>query len=252
MTDDATTPERPAIEVAHLRKSFAGRTVLEDVCLAVPEGKTTVILGPSGCGKSVLVKHVIGLLLPDAGHIRVDGQDILAMDADARERVLLRMAMVFQGAALLSSLTLAENVGLGLKERRLKPQHEIDAIVREKLAMVKLDGHEDKMPSELSGGMQKRAGIARALAMDPEIIIYDEPTTGLDPLTADDVDDVILDMKEKLNATSIVITHDMVSAFKIGDHMAMLHQGKVEQCGSPDEFRHTDNPIVSAFINGHR
>jgi len=252
VTDDTTIAERSAIEVAHLRKAFAGRTVLEDVCLAVPEGKTTVILGPSGCGKSVLVKHVIGLLQPDAGRILVDGQDIIAMEAEARERVLLRMAMVFQGAALLSSLTLAENVGLGLKERRLKPQHEIDEIVREKLAMVKLDGHEDKMPSELSGGMQKRAGIARALAMDPEIIIYDEPTTGLDPLTADDVDDVILEMKEKLSATSIVITHDMVSAFKIGDHMAMLHQGKIELCGSPDEIRNTDNPIVSAFINGHR
>ncbi len=241
-----------AVEIEHLKKSFGDRAVLRDVNLRAPRGKTTVILGPSGCGKSVLVKHIIGLLEPDAGRILIDGKDITAMPREERQEVFLRMAMVFQGSALLSSLTLAENVGLGLRERRLKPPDEIDRIVREKLAMVKLEGHEDKKPNELSGGMQKRAAIARALAMEPEIIIYDEPTTGLDPLTADDVDEVILDMKAKLNATSIVITHDMVSAFKVADHMAMLHEGRVIQSGPPEEFRRTADPVVAAFINGHR
>ena len=244
--------DAPAIDVLHLKKSFDGRPVLRDVCLRIPAGQTTVIMGGSGCGKSVLVKHIIGLMEPDGGQIVVDGQDIAKLSGPERERVLLRMAMVFQGAALLSSLTLADNVGLGLKERRLKPKGEIDRIVREKLALVGLADSEEKMPGELSGGMRKRAGLARALVMEPEIIIYDEPTTGLDPITSDNVDAVILEMKEKLNVTSIVITHDMVSAFKIADHMAMLNDGRIIETGSPEEIRATSNPTVREFIDGHQ
>ena len=235
-----------------MKKSFDGKLVLDRVSLSVPEGKTTVIIGGSGCGKSVLVKHVIGLHSPDSGRILVHGRDIITAPEDERRAAFLRMAMVFQGAALLSSLTVADNVGLGLKERRLKPPDEIYRIVREKLAQVGLAGCEDLMPNDLSGGMQKRAGLARALVMEPEIIIYDEPTTGLDPINADNVDAVILQMKEELNVTSIVITHDMLSAFKIGDYIAMLHGGTVVEHGTPDEIRSSSSPIVQKFLARNR
>ena len=241
-----------AVEVIDLNKSFGDNHVLQGVSLKVPEGKTSVIIGGSGCGKSVLVKHIIGLLTPDSGRIIVAGQDITEMPEKERRPVFLRMAMVFQGSALLNSLTVAENVGLGLKERRLKPPVEIDKIVRKRLKQIGLEGQEATMPGELSGGMQKRAGLARALVMDPEIIIYDEPTTGLDPINAQNVDEMILQMKAETNVSSIVITHDMVSAFKVGDYIAMLHGGAIVERGVPDEIRSTSNPLVQEFLSRNR
>lgn len=247
-----TTEPTAAVEVVDLSKSFDGKLVLDRVSLRIPEGKTTVIIGVSGCGKSVLVKHIIGLHTPDSGSIVVHGRDITTAPEDERRAAFLRMGMVFQGAALLNSLTVAENLGLGLKERRLKPPDEIDRIVREKLTQVGLSDCENLMPNDLSGGMQKRAGLARALVMEPEIIIYDEPTTGLDPINADNVDAVILQMKEELNVTSIAITHDMLSAFKIGDYIAMLHDGAVVEYGTPDEIRSSSSPIVQKFLARNR
>ena len=250
----ATAPDEGpcAVEVVDLCKRFGQNQVLRNVSLRIPEGKTTVIIGGSGCGKSVLVKHIIGLLTPDSGRIIVAGQDITALPEKRRQTVFLRMAMVFQGAALLNSLTVAENVGLGLKERRLKPPDEIDRTVQARLNQVGLEGHESTMPSELSGGMQKRAGLARALVMDPEIIIYDEPTTGLDPINAQNVDEMILQMKEETNVSSIVITHDMVSAFKVGDYIAMLHGGGIIERGTPDDIRTSSNPLVQEFLSRNR
>ena len=246
------TETTDAVAVVDLTKSFDGKLVLNRVSLTIPEGKTTVIIGGSGCGKSVLVKHIIGLHAPDSGRILVHGRDITTAPEDERRAAFLRMAMVFQGAALLNSLTVAENVGLGLKERRLEPPDEITRIVRETLTQVGLADCENLMPNDLSGGMQKRAGLARALVMEPEIIIYDEPTTGLDPINADNVDAVILQMKKELNVTSVVITHDMLSAFKIADYITMLHDGTVVEYGTPDEIRSSSNPIVQKFLARNR
>lgn len=241
-----------AVEVVGLNKHFGDKHVLKDVSLEIADGKTTVIIGGSGCGKSVLVKHIIGLIEPDSGQILVHGRDITALPDDERRDEFLRMAMVFQGAALLNSLTVAQNVGLGLKERRLMPPVEIDTLVSETLAHVGLAGSERLMPNDLSGGMQKRAGLARALVMSPEIIIYDEPTTGLDPINADNVDEVVLQMKRELNVTSIVITHDMLSAFKIADYIAMLHDGTIVEFGTPDEIEASSHPVVQKFLSRNR
>jgi phospholipid/cholesterol/gamma-HCH transport system ATP-binding protein len=245
----------PTIEVQELKRSFGGRPVLRGVDLAVPRGKTVVVLGLSGCGKSTLLKHVIGLLKPDEGRILINGRDIAGAPQGEMESIRWDFGMVFQYAALLQSLTIAENVALPLieKERRQKgtfTREEIDRRVKEKLRQVGLAGAEDKMPAELSGGMRKRAGLARAIVHDPSILLYDEPTTGLDPIICRHVDDLIVKMREELKVSSLVISHDIEGAQRVADVMALLHEGRVIEKGTPDEFMKSGNPIVRQFLEG--
>jgi phospholipid/cholesterol/gamma-HCH transport system ATP-binding protein len=237
------------IEIIHLKKSF-GKPVLTDVTLTIAPGETTVIIGRSGCGKSVLLKHIIGLMKPDEGTLLVDGRDVTRMKGSELDQVRKRFGMLFQASALFDSMTVGENVGLSLSIHTNKTQEEIDERVRECLRMVGLSGIEALKPAELSGGMRKRVGLARAIAMNPEYILYDEPTTGLDPIMADIINDLILHMKHELSVTSIAVTHDMVSAYKIADRIAMLHDGVIRMVGTPDEIRSTDDPLVQQFIQG--
>lgn len=240
------------IEIRNLHKSFRDNHVLRGLDLDVPPGKTVVIMGPSGCGKSVLLKHLVGLLKPDSGQILVGGQDTVPLEGEALEAATRKFAMVFQSAALLNSLTVGENVGLALKEQRRLPKSEIEALVTEKLELVGLGGKQKLMPAELSGGMKKRVAVARALALSPQIILYDEPTTGLDPFMSDNVDELIREMKERLGITSIVVTHDLVSSFHVADHVAMFSEGKIVEVGTPAEIQNSSLPYVKRFLSSHR
>jgi phospholipid/cholesterol/gamma-HCH transport system ATP-binding protein len=233
-----------SVAVRGLRKSYGGVEVLHGVSLEVARGEIFVIMGPSGSGKSVLLKHIIGLEAPDAGEILIEGERV---DADG---VLdkYRMAMVFQSGALLNSLKVGENVGLYLREHRLKKSDEIDRIVREKLELLQLKGVDKKMPSELSGGMKKRVAIARALVIEPQLILYDEPTSELDPLMAVTIGQEILDLQERIHVTSIVVTHDRDLAFGVADRMAMMNEGKIIALGTPEEVRRSPDPLVQRFL----
>ena len=238
------------IEITNLHKSFGSQQVLRGVNLTVRKGESMTVIGGSGSGKSVLMKHIIGLLFPDKGTVKVEGNVLNSLDEAGLNEVRKKFGMLFQGAALFDSLNVWENVGFGLKQHTKKSDKEIRAIATEKLALVGLKNVEDKMPVDLSGGMKKRVGLARAIAMDPEIILYDEPTTGLDPITADAINDLIVGLKKKLGVTSVAITHDMQSAYKISDRIAMLYKGEIQETGTPDEIRNTTNPIVKQFITG--
>ena len=242
--------EVSVIEIVNLHKSFNHKHVLSGVNLRINRGETMVVIGGSGSGKSVLIKHVIGLLTPDEGSVIVDGVDISHLREKDLNEFRKKYGMLFQAAALFDSLTVWENVGFGLMQHTPLSRKEIRETVRRKLEMVGLQGVEDLMPSELSGGMRKRVGLARAIAMEPEIILYDEPTTGLDPIMADAINDLVIEMKKRINVTAIAITHDMVSAYKIGDRIAMLYEGKILEVGTPDEIRKSDNPVVQQFITG--
>jgi len=209
-----------------------------------------VVIGGSGTGKSVLIKCIIGLLRPDAGRILVDGEDVTRMDERELTRVRRKFGMLFQGAALFDSMTVGENVAFALRRLGLYPEHQIPAVVEEKLAMVGLRDIQHLMPSELSGGMKKRVALARAIAAEPQILLYDEPTTGLDPIMADVINDLIVSLRESLGVTAIAITHDMASAYKIADRIAMLYKGKIIEVGTPEEIRNTTNPVVSQFVRG--
>ncbi len=231
------------IEVQRLNKFFGSHHVLCDLDLRVEPGETFVIFGPSGCGKSVLLKHIAGLLIPDSGRILVDGEDL---HAEGRRR--FRMAMVFQSSALFNSLSVGENVGLWLKEHRICGSTEIARIVAEKLALVGLAGQEHAMPSELSGGMKKRVSIARALAVNPHLILYDEPTAGLDPVLTEQIGHVIVDLK-RLKITSLLVTHDLNLGFAVADRLGMMHEGRLIEVGTPASIRATTNPVVQAFIS---
>jgi phospholipid/cholesterol/gamma-HCH transport system ATP-binding protein len=232
------------VEVQRLNKSFGSHHVLRDLELTVEPGETFVIFGPSGCGKSVLLKHITGLLRPDAGRIFIDGEDLQAGDGGRR----FRMAMVFQSSALFNSLSVAGNVGLWLKEHRICGPAEIARIVAEKLALVGLAGQEQTMPSELSGGMKKRVSIARALAVNPHLILYDEPTAGLDPVLTEQIGHVIAELKG-LKITSLVVTHDLNLGFAVADRLGMIHEGRLIEIGTPASIRATTNPVVRAFIS---
>jgi phospholipid/cholesterol/gamma-HCH transport system ATP-binding protein len=236
------------IEIKNLKKSFDGNHVLKGLNLDIQTGKTTVIIGPSGCGKSVLLKHIIRLLKPDEGSILIDGEDITAMPDKDVYRIRNRFGYLFQSAALFDSMTVAENVGLGLSENTNMPQSEIDKIVTEKLGLVDLQDIQKLKPSELSGGMKKRVGLARALACSPEYILYDEPTTGLDPITANTIDLLIRDLAEKLKVTSIVVTHDIFSVYEVADWVAMMHDGLIYFEGTPQELVNTQDPIMREFL----
>ncbi|HSC70001.1 MAG TPA: ATP-binding cassette domain-containing protein [Candidatus Methylomirabilis sp.] len=232
------------VEVQRLNKFFGAQHVLRDLDLTVEPGETFVIFGPSGCGKSVLLKHITGLLRPDSGRILVDGEDLGAGDGHRR----FRLAMVFQSSALFNSLSVGENVGLWLKEHRICHPAEIARVVAEKLALVGLAGKETTMPSELSGGMKKRVSIARALAVNPHLILYDEPTAGLDPVLTEQIGHVIAELK-RLKITSLVVTHDLNLGFAVADRLGMIHEGRLIETGSPAAIRATTTPVVKAFIS---
>ncbi len=247
---DETHPQRATIIATDIYKSFGDNHVLNGIDLDVQEAETLVIIGRSGCGKSVFLKHIIGLMKPDAGTITVDGQDVTKLKGQALNDVRRKFGMVFQGSALFDSLTVGGNVGFFLEQySRLSPA-EIAEVVEEKLRLVGLENISDMSPAELSGGMKKRVSLARALAHDPEIVLYDEPTTGLDPIMADVINDLIIKMDEQLAVTSVVVTHDMASAYKIADRIAMMYGGKIITIGTPDEIKHSRNDYVQQFING--
>ena len=239
-----------AIEFSDVWKRLGSKDVLRGVTLAVARGESLVIIGRSGTGKSVLLKHAIGLLDPDRGTVHVNGIDVTALAE--RELLELRegMGMLFQGGALFDSMTIGENVGLALREHTPLPEVQIDIVVAEKLSLVGLSGTEPQRPSSLSGGMKKRAALARALAMNPKIMLYDEPTTGLDPITSDVINRLIRQLQQRLKITSIAVTHDMRSAYHIADRIAMLHEGRIHAIGTPAEIQATKDPIVRQFIEG--
>jgi phospholipid/cholesterol/gamma-HCH transport system ATP-binding protein len=236
------------ISLDNLTKSFGGRMVLNGLSLEVPDGQNTVIIGASGAGKSVTLKLIVGLLEPDGGRVLVDGENVHELDRDELAALRGRIGYVFQFAALFDSMTVAENIGLGLV-RRGHAKSVIRERVEESLAVVDLSGTENKFPSELSGGMRKRVGIARAIALKPRYILYDEPTTGLDPITAAIMDELIMRTRD-LGVTGLVVTHDMRSAFTVGDRIALLHQGSIRHTGSVDEVRASEDPVVRQFIEG--
>jgi phospholipid/cholesterol/gamma-HCH transport system ATP-binding protein len=234
-----------SVKVRGLRKSFNGQEVLKGLDFEVNPCEIFVIMGPSGSGKSVLLKHVIGLEEPDAGEILIDGKSIQSPEVMEN----YRLAMVFQSGALLSSLSVGENVGLYLTEHQLKPPEEIQRVVAEKLEVVGLKGQEDKMPNELSGGMKKRVAIARALVIEPQLILYDEPTSELDPMSAVIIGEEILNLKKEIQVTSIVVSHDRDLAFGIADRIAVIEEGRIVAVGTPDEVRQNSDPAVQKFLN---
>ncbi len=238
------------INIVDLHKSFGDEKVLKGVNLRIRRGETIVIIGCSGCGKTVLLRHIIGLIKPDFGMLEVDGIDITRISDNELDNVRRKFGMLFQSAALLASLTVEENIKLGLEEHTNLSEESMNKIVKNKLEIVGLGGVQKLKPADLSGGMKKRVGLARAISMDPEIILYDEPTTGLDPVRADSINKLILELENTLNTTSIVITHDMVSAYQIADRIAMLYNGKIIQVGTVQEIKNTDSPIVKQFITG--
>ncbi|WP_050727488.1 ABC transporter ATP-binding protein [Vulgatibacter incomptus] len=237
------------IEVIDLHKSFAENHVLRGVNLSVEEGTTVVILGSSGSGKSVLMKHIIGLLHPDSGRVLVDGEEISKLSGRDLNRVRRKFGMVFQFSALFDSMTVFENVAFPLREHQHElSESQIREVVDEKLRLVDLDGVDRKMPAELSGGMRKRVALARAIARDPKIVLYDEPTTGLDPITTESVNEMIENARDRLGVTSLVISHDIPSAFRVADRIAVLHHGKIVEFLPPDELRESEHPHVRTFL----
>ena len=243
---NASVPDQIGVQVQvrGLRKSFNGQSVLKDVNFEVSPGEIFVIMGPSGSGKTVLLKHIIGLEQPDAGEILIAGQSIESAEVMQKHR----LAMVFQSGALLNSLTVGENVGLYLSEHRLKPPAEINRIVTEKLAVVGLKGTEEKMPNELSGGMKKRVAIARALVIEPQLILYDEPTSELDPLSAIVIAEEISGLNQRIHVTSLVVSHDRDLAFGVADRIAVIHEGQILTIGTPAEVRRYPDPVVQKFL----
>ncbi len=236
------------IQFLDVHKSFDGHPVLQGVNLEIPDGKVTVILGSSGCGKTVLLKHVIGLMSPDRGRVLVDKTDLSGLDDRQLNEFRKRFGMLFQSAALFDSLSVEENVAFPLKEHTKLTPEEIHKKVVEKLDLVGLGDAISKMPSELSGGMRKRVGLARAIALEPKIILYDEPTTGLDPLMTDAINRLILDTHRKLHLTSVLISHDIESTFQVADFVAILDGGKIVTSGTPQEIRNSDHPFVRNFL----
>ena len=239
------------IEVKDLVKSFDGRVVLNKVNLKVYRGETTVIMGGSGCGKSTLLRHIIGSHQPDSGQVFLKGKDITQLPDTEFDKIRKRFGMVFQNAALFDSMSVEDNILLPIREHTKLDQKIMDIMIKMKLELVGLRGFEKLMPSQLSGGMRRRVGLARAIALDPEIVFYDEPTAGLDPIVAGVVDKLILDLSKKLQITSVVVTHDMKSVFSIADRVAMLYEGKVLAEGTLDEIKNTDNPSIQQFISGN-
>lgn len=237
------------IKVNNLYKYFNGRLILKNINFEVKTGETLVIIGGSGSGKSTLLKLLIGLLRPDEGEIFINGQEISKLRENQLDKIRLNMGMVFQYSALFDSMTVGENVAFGLKEHKKMSAKEIADIVEEKLKLVELPGIANYMPNDLSGGMKKRVSLARAIAFEPKILLYDEPSSGLDPITSAKIDELIVQMQKLLGVTSIVVTHDMKSAFYIADRIAMLYQGEMIAIGTPEEIRNSTDSRVLEFIN---
>lgn len=238
------------IRIVDLYKSFGRKKVLRGVDLDLRKGETLVVIGQSGSGKSILIKHIIGILKPDKGEIFIDGVEIIHLKDNELHKVTRRIGMLFQGAALFDSMTVAQNVSFGLERHTDFSQQKIQELVIESLTRVGLKGCEDLMAHELSGGMKKRVGLARAIAYRPDIILYDEPSTGIDPIRADAINDLINIMKKEMKVSTIVITHDMTSAYKVADRIAMLYEGKIIEVGTPEEIRNSRNQVIQQFICG--
>ena len=245
MNDNGTTQHGVSVQVRGIRRSYGEQEVLKGIDLEVRPGEIFVIMGASGSGKSVLLRHIIGLEAPDAGEILVNGESVHSSDVASK----YRMALVFQSGALLNSLTVGENVGLYLSEHRLKSPDEIRKIVLDKLEVVGLKGTEDKLPTELSGGMRKRAAIARALVIEPELILYDEPTSELDPVSSAVIGDEIYQLNKRIGVTSLVVSHDRDLAFGIADRIAVMHEGEIIALGAPDEVKRSQHPVIRKFIH---
>ncbi|MPL68949.1 putative ribonucleotide transport ATP-binding protein mkl [bioreactor metagenome] len=238
------------IKLVNVGVSFGAKTVLEDINLDIAKGESMVIIGPSGSGKSTLLRLIVGLLKPSTGQIFIDDQDITGMAEEELNKIRLRMGMVFQYSALFDSMSVGENVAFGLRQHTVMDEEAIARVVRKKLRMVGLSGQEEVMPNELSGGMKKRVSLARAIAIDPEMVLYDEPTAGLDPIMANTIDRLIISTKRIMGVTSVVVTHHMNSAFKIADRIAMIYDGRIVEVGSADQIKNSDNEIVQRFIKG--
>ncbi|MFA5411190.1 MAG: ABC transporter ATP-binding protein [Candidatus Omnitrophota bacterium] len=238
------------IEIIEASKSFGVHKVLDKLSLKIETGSTCVVIGRSGCGKSVLLKHIIGLLRPESGKVCIEGREIGKLTPQELNALRLKTALVFQGGALFDSLTVGENVGFGLIEHSKIGRKELLERIEEALCLVDLCGIGNLMPSELSGGMKKRVALARAVCIRPEIILYDEPTTGVDPITAASINELIRSLHDKLKVTAVVVTHDMKSAYRVGDKIAMMYQGKIIAEGTPEEIQNTRHPVVHQFING--
>ncbi len=238
------------IEVRDLKKSFRHQTVLDGVNLRIEKGESVVIIGRSGGGKSVLLKHLIALLKPDSGQVLIEGENIVPMDERQLLRVRQKFGMLFQGAALFDSMSVAENIAFPFRRDKSLSEAEVRRRVTEVLAMVELSGTEDKSPAELSGGMRKRVGLARAIVYQPQIVLYDEPTTGLDPVVSDSIDKLILRVRDRLHVTSVVVTHDMRSARRLGQRILMLSDKKIYATGTPDEIFNSEDPVVRQFVEG--
>jgi phospholipid/cholesterol/gamma-HCH transport system ATP-binding protein len=238
------------IKLVDIHKSFGTQKVLDGLNLTIEAGKTTVIIGRSGGGKSVLLKHIIGLIKPDRGQVLVDETDIIGLSEKNLNEVRKKFGMLFQEAALFDSMNVGENVAFPLREQTKLKEEEIRRTVAERLKAVGLSGVEGKMPSELSGGMRKRVGLARAIALHPQIVLFDEPTTGLDPIMTEAVNQLIVDTQQSFNLTCVVISHDIQSIFRIGHKIAMLYEGRIIEYGTPEEIRASDNPVMKQFLSG--
>jgi len=238
------------IGIRGLKKSFGPKRVLDSLDLDIARGETLVVIGRSGCGKSVLLKHITGLVRPDAGEILFEGEDMTRFDRKKLFQMRMHFGMLFQSSALFDSMTVGENVALPLRKHSGLGDDEIMRIVGAKLDLVGLTGVLDQYPAEMSGGMKKRIGLARAVAMDPQVVLYDEPTTGLDPIMAAVINELIRTLQRELKVTSIVVTHDIKSAYHVGDRLAMLHEGRIIHSGTPDEVRRSDDPVIRQFVEG--
>ena len=239
-----------SILLEDIHKGFGDKQILRGFTLEVKEGETVALIGASGSGKSVMLKHIVGLITPDRGRVVVNGTEVVGLPRDELYDLRRKVGYVFQFAALFDSMTIGENVGMGLRRVAGMTEEEIRQRVEESLAVVELDGFEDRLPSEISGGQRKRVGLARGIATRPQYVLYDEPTTGLDPVTTTVIDRLILRTRDELQVTSIVVTHDMNSAFRVADRIGMLHEGRVRFIGTPDEIRATEDPVVKGFVGG--
>jgi phospholipid/cholesterol/gamma-HCH transport system ATP-binding protein len=238
------------IRLVNVNKTFGRQQVLRDLNLTIPSGQTTVIIGRSGGGKSVLLKHIMGLIRPDSGEIWIDDEEINRLTERNLYRVRRRFGMLFQEGALFDSMSVGENVAFPIREHKKLPFGEIEKLVSEKLALVGLSGIEIKMPSELSGGMRKRAALARAMALDPDILLFDEPTTGLDPILTASIDHLIIETQKRFQMTCVVISHDIQSVFRIAHNIVMLYEGRIIEGGPPEVFRQSSNKIIQDFLQG--
>ncbi len=236
------------LELRNIHKRLGGKKILDGLDLVIGRAETLVIVGSSGSGKSVTLQHMVGLLVPDGGEVLVDGEDINLVSGRQLEKLRNKFGMLFQSGALINWMSVYDNVALPLIEKTTLNDEQIDKIVREKLALVELEGAGDKMPGEISGGMKKRAGLARAIVREPEIVLYDEPTSGLDPIMSRNIDRLIRDLQKKLGTTAVVVTHDLTSAFAVGDRVALLHEGKIAELAPPSDFVNSQHPRVREFI----